>query len=79
MTSRATCDACAHANLEAAPDKMLVRQCRRYPPSVVPLQIPQQTPGGVRINVQMLSAWPTVEAGHHCSEFRADGATLLAG
>jgi len=75
---KATCEGCVHSVLELTPDKSMIRQCRFNPPVPVLLQVPQQTPQGVQIQIRFLSAWPTVENDHHCSQFKGDFLSLAA-
>lgn len=64
-----TCGACRHSRLEAAGNQQLQRTCRRNPPQVCAVQVPQQTLQGIQMNVTFAGVFPPVPDDGFCSLF----------
>lgn len=64
-----TCASCRHSVSETAPDRSLVRFCRRFPPQLTAVAIPVQTIKGSQFVAQQNSAFPVVNSDWCCGEF----------
>lgn len=70
-----TCKTCAHRATAVAPDKTLVQNCKRFPPTVVVVVV--QDPAGMR--QQPTAVYPGVDLDDRCGEWSArdSGPSLL--
>jgi hypothetical protein len=70
MTGARTCATCVHAVTETAPDKTLIRFCRRYPPMLTAAAVPTQTLKGTVFALHTNSSFPAVMPEWCCGEWQ---------
>lgn len=70
-----TCASCHYSRTAKTPDGVFQKgmiECHRYPAQVQVIPVPKQGLGGIQIDVQVMSLYPTRPEGDWCGEYAVE-------